>query len=140
MINERVSEVQRDADTTRERLDDIKEIIEEDDIGTVEMRFGGSVMKHTYVEGLSDVDVLIIINKSELSEASPSEALEYIKTRINEANLHDVENVRVGNLAVTVTFSDGEEIQHWHVHNSHVDTSSHGTSISSGRGVLAGCP
>jgi len=111
MITERVSDVERDADTTRERLDDIKEKIQEEDIGTIEMRFGGSVMKHTYVDGLSDVDVLVIINKSDLSDSTPREVLDYIKTRLEKSGLRNVDNIRVGNLAVTVTFNDGEEIQ-----------------------------
>jgi len=111
MINERVSDVQRDTDNTREHLDDIIEVIAEDDIGTIEMRFGGSVKKHTYVDGLSDVDVLIIINKTELSEASPKEALNYIKTKIEQSGLGNIDEISIGKLAVTVTFSDGEEIQ-----------------------------
>jgi len=111
MINERLAGYDRDSETTTEHLDEIKETIEEDDIGTIEIRFGGSVKKHTYVDGISDVDVLIIINKSDLSDASPQEVLNYVKTRLDDANLRGVEDVRVGKLAVTVTFSDGEEIQ-----------------------------
>lgn len=111
MINERISDAQRDVDITRERLDNIKEIIEEEDIGTIEMRFGGSVIKHTYVEGLSDVDVLVFINKTELSNSTPKEVLEYIKTKIEESDLRKVDDIKVGRLAVTITFSDGEELQ-----------------------------
>ncbi len=92
-------------------LDEIKDIIVEDTIGTVEMRFGGSVSKHTYVDGLSDVDVLVIIDKSELSESSPQEVLKYIKKKLIDANSENIEDITVGKLAVTVKFSGGEEIQ-----------------------------
>ena len=111
MINERVSDSQRDTDNTREHLDDINEVLEEDEIGTIEMRFGGSVNKHTYVDDLSDVDVLVIINKTELSDASPKEVLNYIKTKIQESRLRNIDEISIGKLAVTVIFSDGEEIQ-----------------------------
>lgn len=110
-INERLAGYSRDSDTTREHLDDIKNIIEEDTIGTVEMRFGGSVTKHTYVDGLSDVDVLVVIDKSELSESSPQEVLKYIKKKLIDANSENIEDIIVGKLAVTVKFSGGEEIQ-----------------------------
>lgn len=111
MINDRLSGCYRDSETTREHLDDIKDAIEEEEIGAIDLRFGGSVKKHTYVDGLSDVDVLVIINRTELSNASPQEILNYIKNRIEESHIRNVENVKIGKLAVTVTFSDGEEIQ-----------------------------
>jgi len=111
LIGEMLADYQRKTEITTEHLDDIKEIIEEDIGGIFEMRFGGSVSKHTYVDGLSDVDVLVIIDKSELSDASPQEVLNYIKMRLDHANLQNIEDVRIGNLAVTVKFTDGEEIQ-----------------------------
>lgn len=111
MINKLLGEYERDPDITKEHLDEIKKIIEEDTIGTIEMRFGGSVKRHTYVDGLSDVDVLLIINRTDLSNSSPHEILEFIKTELDNANSQNIEDIHVGNLAVTVKFSDGEEIQ-----------------------------
>ena len=110
-INELLADYQRRTEVTTEHLNDIKNIIEETIGGTIEMRFGGSVSKHTYVDGLSDVDVLVLIDKSALSDASPQEVLQYAKTSLSNANHPDIEDIRVGKLAVTVTFSDGEEIQ-----------------------------
>jgi len=110
-INERLAGYTRDSDITGEHLNEIKEIIEEDNIGTIEMRFGGSVSKHTYVDGLSDVDVLIMIDKSELSDSSPQDVLKYIKAKLTDANSRNIEDIRTGKLAVTVKFSGGEEIQ-----------------------------
>ena len=111
MINERLSGYQRDAEETQERLDGIKEILQEEDIGTIDMRFGGSVMKHTYVDGLSDVDVLVLLNKTELSDASPREALEYIADRLEREGGNEIREIKVGDMAVTITYSDGQEIQ-----------------------------
>ena len=110
-IGELLAEYQRNTEATSEHLSEMKEIIEGDIGGTLEMRFGGSVSKHTYVEGLSDVDILVVIDKSELSGASPEEVLSYIKTKLEAQNLRNVEDIRTGNLAVTVKFKDGEEIQ-----------------------------
>ena len=59
---------------------------------------------------MSDVDVLLKINKSELSDKTPKEVLEYIKSRL-DTNLQNVDEIKVGNLAVTVKFKDGNEIQ-----------------------------
>ena len=111
MIGELLAEYQRNTDATTEHLSEIKEIIEEDIGGTLELRFGGSVSKHTYVEGLSDVDVLVIIDKSELTGASPEDVLSYIRTKLEGKNFKNVEDIRTGYLAVTVKFKDGEEIQ-----------------------------
>ena len=111
MISERLAGYHRDDKATTEHLDDLKEVIEEEGIGTVYMRFGGSVKKHTYVDGLSDVDVFLCIDKTDLADSSPGEILDYVKHRIENAHLSDIEDVTVGRLAVTVTFKDGEQIQ-----------------------------
>lgn len=111
LLNEQLTEYGRDTATTKEHLDEIKEIIQEDDIGTIEMRFGGSISRHTYVYGLSDVDILVNINKSELSEKSPHDIREYMKTKLTGSNSKNIDNIHVGKLAVTVTFTDGEKIQ-----------------------------
>ena len=100
----------RDVEAVRDHLDEIKEMIEEDIGGTTNLLFGGSVRKNTYVEGLSDVDILVTIEKSELSDLPPKDILEYVSSKLEE-NLVNIEDIRVGNLAVTVIFSDGIEIQ-----------------------------
>jgi hypothetical protein len=111
IISQRLAGSTRDSDTTSEHLDELREVIEEEGIGAVDMRFGGSVKKHTYVDGLSDVDVFLCIDKTDLADASPTEVLNYVKNRIQRANLSDVREVSVGRMAVTVTFADGEQIQ-----------------------------
>ncbi len=111
VIADILAEAERDAESTREHLDEIKEAIEEEDIGSIETRFGGSVSRHTYVDGLSDVDVLLILDKTELADALPHRVLEYVQEVLSDANLRDVVDIRSGDLAVTVTFADDEEIQ-----------------------------
>lgn len=94
-----------------QHLEDIKNSIEENISGTIILRFGGSVSKHTNVDGLSDVDILMIIDKTELSNMSPNEVLSYVKNILIEKKINKVEEVHIGKLAVTVRFSDGMEIQ-----------------------------
>ncbi len=110
-INNILGEYHRKTEVTTEHINNIKEIIEQDVVGTIEMCFGGSVSKHTYVDGLSDVDVLILIDKSELSDASPHKVLEYIKTCLTKERHREIDNIHIGTLAVTVRFTDGEKIQ-----------------------------
>jgi predicted nucleotidyltransferase len=100
----------RDSDKHNEYLDNIKECIEADNDGIIELKFGGSVKKYTYVDGLSDVDILVLVDKSGLSDKSPHDVLDYIAESL-EGKLKNVKNIRVGTLAVTVTYKDGTEIQ-----------------------------
>lgn len=99
----------RDAGRIREHLDAIKACAEADLSGTVDLAFGGSVRKHTYVDGLSDVDALLIVNRTELAHATPKEVLGFLRRTLAEG-LPGVQ-VKSGALAVTLTFRDGLELQ-----------------------------
>jgi hypothetical protein len=96
----------RDHNAISAHLDEIKDALETDLEGTVDLLFGGSVAKHTYVDGLSDIDSLVILDSCELSDQSPQEAKEYfaqkLKERFPRAEIHE------GNLAVTIRFNDSE--------------------------------
>ena len=101
----------RDNEAIQGHLEKIKGLLEDEFGGVIDLRFGGSVRKHTYVDGLSDIDVLVLVNKCDLSNLSPKEALEAVMKRIGEMRFRDIESIRVGSLAVTLTFSDGKIIQ-----------------------------
>ena len=75
----------------------------------VQTNFGGSVQKGTYVTGLSDVDALLIMNQSSLVNQPPARAIEYVRDNIQDRLRQNT--VSAGNLAVTVSYSDGTEIQ-----------------------------
>ena len=75
----------------------------------VQTMFGGSVRKSTYVTGLSDVDALLIVNQSSLVNQPPARAIEYVRKTIQDRLRQNT--VSAGNLAVTVNYSDGLEIQ-----------------------------
>ncbi len=75
----------------------------------VQTMYGGSVRRRTYVNGLSDVDVLLIVNQSSLVNQPPAQAIAYVRDTIKRRLPQN--RVSAGNLAVTVRYSDGTEIQ-----------------------------
>jgi len=95
---------QRDAEAIQSHTKTITDAIEANIEGSLSLLFGGSVAKHTYVDGLSDVDALVILNQSELSESPPAEVQAYFAQCLRERLPQTT--VEVGALAVTVTFSD----------------------------------
>jgi hypothetical protein len=96
----------RDGVAINAHLEEIKDALSEDIDGTVNLLFGGSVAKHTYVDGMSDVDALVLLDKSDLKDKSPEEVKDYffkaLKAHFKGAS------VKEGRLAVTVTFPDAE--------------------------------
>lgn len=94
----------RDVQAIQQHLKTITDAIEAEIDGSVGLVFGGSVAKHTYVDGLSDVDALVILDRSELSNMSPAEVRTYFAQRLQER--FPKAKVELGSLAVTVTFSD----------------------------------
>lgn len=99
----------RDTDQVQSHLNTLKKAIEKDDDGTVDLLFGGSVSKHTYAQGLSDIDMLVRINNSELAKSNPQDVLDYFVKQI-KSRLPKTE-VKKGDLAVTVRFQNGYEVQ-----------------------------
>lgn len=90
-------------------LDTIEHALSKDIDEAVELVFGGSVMKHTYVDGLSDVDMLVCLNDTSLESKTPQQALDHFAEVLHE-RLPDTE-IKQGDLAVTVKFSDGTDVQ-----------------------------
>jgi hypothetical protein len=101
----------RDTDLVRERLDELKEALEGTIEGSVDQIFGGSVAKHTYVDGLSDIDSLIIINATDLQDKSPRGALAHMEESLEGGGLADATSVDHGRMAITVEYRDGMTIQ-----------------------------
>ena len=101
----------RDTQLVRERLTDLKDALEGTIDGTVDQIFGGSVAKHTYVDGLSDIDSLVIVNETDLEDKSPQAALEHMKKSLEGGEITDAISVNHGRMAVTVEYGDGMTIQ-----------------------------
>jgi hypothetical protein len=99
----------RGTDAIHGHLDIIEDALSSDVEGTIELFFGGSLKKNTYVSGLSDVDMLVCLNDTTLESKSPAEVLELFEALLRE-RLPRTE-IKRGDLAVTVKYSDGHEIQ-----------------------------
>jgi hypothetical protein len=114
-ISERLNELlvgynDRDVEKIHRYLDKVRDLLQQDIEGTLDLRFGGSVSKHTYVDGISDVDCLVHLKDPALQSMSPKEVLQYFKDKI-EQRLGRWGDVSVGTLAVTIEYPDGTKIQ-----------------------------
>lgn len=76
----------RDTDAVRGALERFKRALENDvEEGAIMPVFGGSVRKHTYVDGISDVDSLFVLKGEELTGLTPSEALDFFESKVKVA-------------------------------------------------------
>jgi predicted nucleotidyltransferase len=101
-----VSANERNTEAISKHINTIKEALDKDIDGMVDVRFAGSVAKHTYVDGLSDIDSLVILNDSELSGLTPAQVKAYFLNRLTE-RFPGTEIIE-GRLAVTLKFNDCE--------------------------------
>lgn len=101
----------RDVEKVNTRLDRIRDSLGLD-VGEIDrLTFGGSVAKHTYVDGLSDTDALLHI-RGDSADLSPEEVRNRIKDAL-DARLPrgEIDSIDAGKMAVTVRYRDGQEIQ-----------------------------
>lgn len=101
----------RDTRLVGERLDELKGALEGTIEGSVDQIFGGSVAKRTYVDGLSDIDSLVIINETDLEDKSPRAALDHMENSLKVGEIEEAISVNHGRMAVTVEYDDGMTIQ-----------------------------
>jgi hypothetical protein len=99
----------RDSELIRTHLETIEDALNKEGIGSISLFFGGSIKKHTYIDGLSDIDVLAKIENPLFAGKPPSYVLKYFAERLRE-RLPNTE-MKIGNLAVTVEYSDGSKVQ-----------------------------
>ncbi|OFW29065.1 MAG: hypothetical protein A3J28_17255 [Acidobacteria bacterium RIFCSPLOWO2_12_FULL_60_22] len=112
-IAERLGELlgeanRRDTKAIGAAIDKIKDVLGADIEGTLDPILGGSVRKHTYVDGISDIDTLVILRDPTLRSLSPKEVLAYFEQKAREG-LAGWEVSR-GKLSVTLR-KEGLEIQ-----------------------------
>ena len=91
---------------TNERLEAIEQALGSR-IGEVErLLFGGSVAKHTFVNGLSDIDALVEIADESDIERSPAEIRNNLAVALRQdLPQGDVEDIQQGSMAVTIKLS-----------------------------------
>jgi hypothetical protein len=102
----------RDTERVGRRLDEIEQALRDEVEEFERLLFGGSVAKHTYVDGLSDIDSLALIDEASARDRSPDEVREDLaRTLKGQLNMGDVERIDIGRMAVTVTYRDGTTVQ-----------------------------
>jgi hypothetical protein len=110
MLDDRLAEYnKRNTKAIERHLEDVRSAITESIEGTVETLFGGSLGKHTHVNGLSDVDALVLLRDKALAAKSPAEVLRDLG-RILRQKIRGA-TVTKGTLALTLKFRDGHEVQ-----------------------------
>ncbi len=112
MIQELLIELNaRDADLANERLDDLAKILG-DSVELSTILLGGSVAKSTSVEGISDLDALFILDHKEAISENPNVLRhEFYNMLHDNLSRAKVASVSVGQMAVTVIYKDGMQIQ-----------------------------
>jgi len=110
-LREILASYARDPDKVKQYLEKVGEILK-NEADMEQFLFGGSVAKHTYVDGLSDVDALVILRREDLAGKSPQAILNTFHKSLQDRLPYDsVKSIEKGKLAVTVTYRDGTEIQ-----------------------------
>ncbi len=99
----------RNTSALTRHLDSLCAFLRQEGNHVVQTMFGGSVQKGTYVTGLNDVDVLLIVNESSLVNQPPAKVRKYVRDTMKRALPSNP--VHAGKLAVTVKYSDKTEIQ-----------------------------
>ena len=99
----------RNTKAVTRHLRSVCDILNHEDDHVVQTKFGGSVQKGTYVAGLSDVDVLLMVNQSSLKNRPPSKVIAYVRDTIQQRLPKNP--VSAGRLAVTVSYADKTELQ-----------------------------
>lgn len=110
ILEEELAELNdRDVQAVEKHLDEIRAALSQDIDQTVNLLLGGSLAKHTYAEGMSDVDAIVVCNGTDLQGRLPRDLLVYFREKI--ASRLPKTEITTGSMAVTVQFSDGTKVQ-----------------------------
>lgn len=101
---------ERDTELVQQRLENIKDALREEIDGAFDHLFGGSVAKHTYVDGLSDIDSLLLVNETALERTNPRYILARMQSILQD-QLRGEATIQCGKMAITVKFGDGMVLQ-----------------------------
>ncbi len=104
---------QKDTEKINQRKDEVKRILENEFGEAIDIASGGSYSKQTYVNGLSDVDLLYDLGDYTSSniegKEDPKNVIDQFAQRIHQR--YPTSNIKQGKMAVTIEFSDGIELQ-----------------------------
>ena len=100
---------ERDIEAIKTHIDVLEKALSKEIEGFVAMVFGGSVAKHSYVDGLSDIDLLVNVGETEFSNKNPEYLLNHFANLIRERLPNT--DVSTGKMAITIKYSDSSELQ-----------------------------
>ena len=96
----------RDVAAIRTHLNEIEKVLGREIEGLDRILFGGSISKNTFIEGASDVDALVILDRAKYKDATPKE-LQNAFAKMLQQRFPRTE-IKCGSLAVTIKFKDYE--------------------------------
>jgi hypothetical protein len=100
----------RDTEAVAEKMSQIEKILVDSGYDLDRLLFGGSVAKHTYIDGLSDIDSLVYLGEN--AGKSPTQVLSDFASLLRAGlSAGKVESVETGTMAVTITYRDGTSVQ-----------------------------
>jgi Second Messenger Oligonucleotide or Dinucleotide Synthetase domain len=113
LLNHRLLEVnRRNNEKVSRRLEEIQDALSDQIEGVDRLLFGGSISKQTYVEGLSDVDSLLVLKSDAYGDLAPDQVIEKLQQALeSKLDRGQAPRIRPGNLSVTVEYKDGLEVQ-----------------------------
>lgn len=96
----------RDVEAIRTHLNEIEKVLGREIEGLDRILFGGSIAKNTFIEGTSDVDALVILDRARYKDSTPKELQREFAKMLRQRFPHT--EIKCGTLAVTVKFKDYE--------------------------------
>lgn len=110
LVREELSSVNvRDSVSIGKHIETLIEAIKVEVEESVMVNLGGSVKKHTYVNGISDIDVLVDIGNTKYGDMKPREAIDSIAALIRQRLPNS--KIETGEMSIKVVYSDGTELQ-----------------------------
>jgi hypothetical protein len=113
LLSRRLLEVnRRNNEEVASRLEEIQAALASQIEGVDRLLFGGSVSKQTYVEGLSDVDSLLVLKSDDYGGLKPDQVLAKLQQALeSKLDRGQASRIKQGQLSVTVEYKDGLEVQ-----------------------------
>ena len=96
----------RDVEAIQKHIGEIQKVLGIEIDGLVKILFGGSISKKTFIEGASDVDALIILDKDRYKNSNPKDIQKHFLEMLQRRFPNN--EIIKGELAVTLKFSDYE--------------------------------
>lgn len=113
-LNDRLIDInQLDTQKINQRKESIFDVLNDEFEDVQDFNTEGSYSRYTYVNGLSDIDILIDLGNYSTSQFENKEDSHFVLQAIAERikQRYPTTNIKLGKMAVTLEFQDGIELQ-----------------------------